>query len=89
MTKVIMSCLILILSLLQYQLWFGESSFFKMIKLNKLYSAQFKVNKLLEHENKELFVDYNNLKSGSLLIEEIARKDLGYVKQDEKYFKIN
>jgi len=88
MTKTTLSVLVAILSLLQYQLWFGESSIIKTINLNKIYSEQFQIIKVLEQENKELYLDYVNLKNSDLLIEEIARRDLGYIKKDEKYYKI-
>jgi len=88
MTKIILGSLIAILSLLQYQLWFGESSIIKTIKLNRIYAEQFRINKALEEGNKELYLDYVNLKGSDLLIEQIARKDLGYIKKDEKYYKI-
>lgn len=89
MTKFIISLLTFIIFLLQFQLWLGESSIIRMIDLNKIYSKQYKINTKLEQENHELYLDFINLKNSNLLIEEIARKDLGYIRQDEIFYQIN
>tara|TARA_R110000868_G_scaffold14120_6_gene65996 strand:+ start:829 stop:1098 length:270 start_codon:yes stop_codon:yes gene_type:complete len=89
MTKFIISLLTFIIFLLQFQLWLGESSIIRMINLNKIYSKQYKINTKLEQENHELYLDFINLKNSNLLIEEIARKDLGYIRQDEIFYQIN
>jgi cell division protein FtsL len=63
--------------------FFGEKGILHLIKIRKeLYRIE-QENKRLEEENKKLSEEIRRLKQDKRYIEEIARKELGMVKEDE------
>jgi len=76
------------LILLQYRLWFGKNSVPDYLALKDEVSRQLVENEKLKHRNKLLYIDTDDLKSGTEAIEERARNELGMIKEGETFFRI-
>lgn len=80
--------LVIILMLLQYRMWFGESSF-REIKLQHQKIENIKnENKELELRNQKIVAEINDLRDGTDAIEERARYQLGMIKEGETFIRI-
>jgi len=77
-----------LLLLLQYPLWFGESSLPDAWHLNAKIESQIEENKNLEERNRLLEAEVDDLKSGLEVVEEKARTDLGLIKKGETFFQV-
>src|SRR3989442_18057 len=78
--------LMLVLSGLQYKLWFGGGSIFQWTKLEHKLTLQVEKNNKIAAQNRAIEADITELKSGDQALEEQARYDLGMVKQGEVYY---
>ena len=74
--------------LIQYPLWFAEGVFKSIIEKNTQIKNQKKINLYLKKENDALIAEINDLKKGTMAIEERARDELGMIKKDEVFFQI-
>ncbi len=72
--------LFIVLSLLQYRLWFGKNSVPDYIDLQEDVAQQKLVNLKLQQRNKLLYADTDDLKLGTEAIEERARNELGMIR---------
>jgi cell division protein FtsB len=81
---------VLALSLLglQIRLWFGEGSLRHVASLEREVDALNQQNAKLAERNRLLAADVRDLKEGSEAVEEIARKDLGMIRDGETFFQI-
>ena len=80
------SLLILVLSLfvaLGLLTFFGEKGVFRLLRLQKELEEIKRRNLKIEEENRKLGEEIKRLQSDKRYIEEIARKELGLVKEDE------
>ncbi|MDG2061078.1 MAG: septum formation initiator family protein [SAR86 cluster bacterium] len=82
----VISILLIFILYLQYSIWFGNANYFK------LQAMQTEI-KILESENKELFLvneeltqDKLRLGAGKEAIEGLARRELGLIKPDEVFY---
>lgn len=80
--------LVLLLLLLQYQLWFGEDNMHDASKLQQQVSVQQTENATLIQRNQELAAQVKDLKQGQAAVEEQARSDLGMIKKGETFYQI-
>ena len=80
--------LFVLLILLQYRLWFGKNSVSDYVALKDELSRQQADNEKLNQRNKLLYIDTDDLKSGTEAIEERARNELGMIKRGETFFHI-
>ncbi|HEU5399229.1 MAG TPA: cell division protein FtsB [Gammaproteobacteria bacterium] len=80
--------LLLLLALLQYQLWFGVGSVPDAMRLKSLADAQAAENAALVKRNATLEAEVADLKQGTAAIEERARTELGMVKKGETFYQI-
>ena len=78
----------LLITLIQYPLWFADGGFKTVIEKNNQIKIQKKINSNLKKENDALTAEVNDLKKGTKAIEERARGELGMIKKDEIFFKI-
>ena len=74
--------------LLQYPLWLGKGGWMRVWDLDRQVSAQQKVNDGLKRRNQNLDAEVRDLKNGVGAIEELARFELGMIKDDEVFFQI-
>ncbi|MGH8279874.1 MAG: cell division protein FtsB [Gammaproteobacteria bacterium] len=80
--------LILLLLLLQHDLWFGEGNMHDASKLQQQVAVQQAQNSQLTQRNQELAAQVHDLKQGKAAVEEQARSDLGMIKQGETFYQI-
>ncbi|PCH60974.1 MAG: cell division protein FtsB [SAR86 cluster bacterium] len=86
--KILSSALLILLVILQYQLWFGDGSVTAVAGLNEQLQEQQAVNSSLQQRNKQLEIEVLDLKNGSEAIEERARAELGMIGKDETFYLI-
>lgn len=88
MKKILIIVLLILLAVLQYQLWFAGGGLGKMLRLQRTVHAQHKLNDELKSQNDTLVADVNNLKQGTAAVEQVARHDLGMVKKGEVFYRL-
>lgn len=87
--KFLITFLIAILLLLQYELWFTRGGVKTVHELQKQIDAQLSINKKIEEKNEVLIADIRSLRKGDQAIEEHARNDLGMVKKGETFYQVS
>ncbi|HZF83648.1 MAG TPA: cell division protein FtsB [Burkholderiaceae bacterium] len=75
--------LVLLLVLLQFQLWTGRGSVPEVAQLQKKLDDQKEANAKAQVANERLESEVNDLKEGIEMVEERARQELGMVKPNE------
>lgn len=80
--------LLLFLTVLQYQIWFGPSSLTALNDLEQQLQAQRSHNEELEDRNHQLEVEILDLKNGLEAVEERARSELGMIGENETFYLI-
>jgi cell division protein FtsB len=80
--------LVILLVILQYELWFEPTGLVNLFKLRHTVADQAAQNKLLEERNQALAERVDALKQGNGAVETQARQDLGMVKNDEVYYQV-
>ena len=86
--RILQGLLVLIILGLQIRLWTGPGSLAEISRLNDSIAVQESENTELEDRNTELLTEVEELKTGSDAIEEIARQDLGLIKEGETFYMI-
>ncbi len=84
----IIAILLILLIVLQYDLWVGEGSIAEVRKLESAIELQIKENQILTERNDALKAEVLDLKHGLGAIEERARTELGMIKNDETFFHV-
>ena len=74
--------------LLQYRLWFGFNGIDDYSQHRQDVARHVKMNQQLIKRNMLLEEDVKDLKTGLEAIEELARNELGMVKEGETFFRI-
>jgi len=80
--------LIALIALIQYPLWGGKGSWFRVWEIDQQIRAQKEVNGRLQVRNAALDAEVRDLKQGSEAIEERARNELGMIRHDEIFFQV-
>lgn len=80
--------LVVLLFLLQFQLWLGEHSLPRLWKLEGEIAAQRDRNADQEAQNAALRDEVRALKTDPEVIEEYAREELGMIKRGERFILI-
>lgn len=75
--------LVLLLALVQSNLWFGRGSVPRVMALRSQLEEQKAVNEVARARNERLAAEVTDLKEGLEMVEEKARFELGMVKPDE------
>ena len=86
--KFITIIMVLLLLLLQYRLWTGNSSLIEVSLLRDEIKKVESENELLKERNLSLTAEVFNLKQGHEAIEEIARSEMGMIKDGETFYQI-
>lgn len=86
--KPILILLTVLLSLLQYRLWFSHDGLPSVLHLYRSVEIQRKENAVLQERNQVLTAEVHDLKSGLDALEERARSELGMIKSGETFFQI-
>ena len=79
---------LLLIVVLQYQLWFSSTGVFKYSYINKSVKAQtVEVNdKTLT--NNQLYSEVVSLRRNSEVLESLARQNMGFIKKDEVFYSV-
>lgn len=80
--------LIVILAVLQYDLWIGDGSMASAWQLQRTIDQQRAENEGLKSRNDGLTAEVQDLKSGLSAIEERARSELGMIKKGETFVQV-
>ncbi|HWI13472.1 MAG TPA: cell division protein FtsB [Burkholderiales bacterium] len=80
--------LVALIALIQYPLWLGKGSWFRVWEIDQQIRTQKEVNGRLQVRNAALDAEVRDLKQGSEAIEERARNELGMIRQDEIFFQV-
>ena len=86
--KFITVIMVLLLLLLQYRLWSGNGSLIEVSHLRDEIKNIKSENEQLKERNLSLMAEVFNLKQGHEAIEEIARSEMGMVKDGEIFYQI-
>ena len=77
-----------LIALIQYPLWLGKGSWFRVWEVDQQIKSQREQNAKLQSRNLILDAEVRDLKQGFEAIEERARSELGMIKQDEIFFQV-
>ena len=86
--KFITVIMVLLLLLLQFRLWTGNGSLVEVSHLRDEIKNIKSENERLKERNLSLTAEVFNLKQGHEAIEEIARSEMGMVKDGETFYQI-
>ena len=86
--RVLAGILAALILLIQYPLWLGKGGWLRAWEVDRRLSGQKEANESLERRNAVLGAEVRDLKQGFDAIEERARYELGFVKQDEVFFQV-
>lgn len=86
--KLIGLILTTLLMLIQYPLWLGSGSWFRVWEMDRLVAEQNARNGGLRMRNEGLEAEVSDLRGGKLAIEERARYGLGMIRQDEIFVQL-
>jgi cell division protein FtsB len=78
--------LLVILTALQYRLWFAEGSLAEQRRLELQVQEQSRINSQLLERNAVLEREVLELQSGNKGVEQRAREQLGLVREDETFY---
>lgn len=86
--KVLSVALVALIALIQYPLWLGKGSWFRVWEVDQQIKSQRDKNTKLQTRNNILDAEVRDLKQGLDAIEERARSEMGMIKQDEIFFQL-
>jgi cell division protein FtsB len=86
--KVLTLVLAALIVLIQYPLWMGKGSWFRVWEVDQQIRAQRDANLVSRSRNAALEAEVRDLKVGLDAIEERARSELGMIRQDEIFFQV-
>lgn len=87
--RIVFLMAVLLLLLLQYKLWWGESGYYDRQAMQQHIEAQRLDNAKLLERNRILSAEVYDLKSGMEAVEEHARLDLGLIKPNETFVQMS
>ena len=86
--RVLAGVLAALIVVIQYPLWLGKGGWLRAWDSEHKVAAQRASNEGLERRNLALAAEVRDLKQGFEAIEERARYELGFVRQDEVFFQV-
>jgi cell division protein FtsB len=86
--KALSITLVALIVLIQYPLWLGKGSWFRVWEVDRQIKDQTAWNARLQTRNTLMQAEVRDLKQGLEAIEERARSELGMIKQDEIFFQL-
>lgn len=87
-SRIVPIILVLLLLILQWQLWTGRGSVRDVAQLQDKLTIQKESNAKAAIANERLSSEVNDLKEGLEMVEERARQELGMVKPNEVFVQI-
>ena len=80
--------LLLLLLVLQGQLWFGRGNVAQVAQLRQELSLQIQANEQARQNNEQLVSEVRDLREGLAMVEDMARYELGMVKPNEIFVQL-
>ena len=87
-SRIVPIILVMLLLILQWQLWTGRGSVRDVAQLQEKLADQKEANAKAAINNERLSAEVNDLKEGLEMVEERARQELGMVKPNEVFVQI-
>ena len=87
-SRIVPIILVLLLLIIQWQLWTGRGSVRDVAQLQEKLAEQKQANARAALTNERLESEVNDLKEGLEMVEERARQELGMVKPNEVFVQI-
>jgi cell division protein FtsB len=87
-SRIVPIILVLLLLIIQWQLWSGRGSVRDVAQLQEKLADQKEANAKAAINNERLSAEVNDLKEGLEMVEERARQELGMVKPNEVFVQI-
>ena len=87
-SKILIAVLIALLAVVQYRFWLGNGGVREVARLEQEIQLQKLENDRLRERNRTLAAEVQDLKKGTVAIEERARTDLGMVGKNETFFHV-
>lgn len=81
--KLFAAALLLLIALVQAELWFGKGGLSHVVQLQSQLATQERANAEARQRNQRLAAEIDDLRQGLEMVEEKARNELGMVKPDE------
>ena len=81
-----MLALLGLLLLLQYRLWLGEGGVVERSSLEQRVADETELNSTLRERNEALTSQVLELQQGEVMLEAVAREDLGLVQEGEEFY---
>jgi len=81
--------LLLLLGVINAQLWLGRGSLPQVRNMRQQLAAQEQANQQAQLRNDQLTSEVRDLQEGQVMVEEMARYELGMVKPDEIYVQMS
>ena len=86
--RLLPAALLLLLLVLQAQLWFGRGSIPNVARLGQELSSQMQSNARADQINQRMEAEIRDLREGLEIVEEKARSELGMVKPNEIFVQV-
>ena len=86
--KIVASILLILLLILQAQLWFGSHGVFQLWSLQGDIKEVKVSNDEMSQRNEQLHAEVVELKEGKEALEERARSQLGFIKEGETFYRV-
>jgi cell division protein FtsB len=86
--KITLGLLILVLAIMQQQIWFGDSGYFERKALAQRHAQQQQRTQMLIQRNAKMTAEILALKNDAEAFESRARSELGMVKDGEVFYLI-
>jgi len=86
--RVVLLLLLLLLAVLQARLWIADDGYRAAWRLSDQVAAQARENAMLVERNRALKAEVADLKIGLDAVEEIARSELGMIREGETLYQV-
>ncbi len=86
--RLILICLTALLLLIQYPLWLGKGGWLRVWDLSRQLDTALEKERELKARNAKLASEVQDLKEGTGAVEERARYELGYVRDNEIFVQV-
>lgn len=85
---IFISVVLLLIAILQYDLWFSNTGLIKYQSLKKSVSSQQKEVKHKSQINAQLYSEVVSLRQNSEVLESLALENMGLIKQGEVFYSV-
>ena len=86
--KALIAFLVILVGVLQYQLWFAPGGLLETYHVRHSFEQQTAENDRLRARNSIMEADIKDLQTGNDSIERHARKNMGMIKKDETFYQV-